>query len=121
MSNCLQVAREGEPFNKKPSLIQIFNDFPVYVKMGKGVNFDDLQIEFITRLTIDFQDLKNILNSLINTLLNYGQNSSFLQRGPKFIPELPNYDLLHFQRTGQILPRNTPDATPRRNSPLPTP
>ena len=80
---------------------------------------DDLDIEnileFITRLTIDFQaNIKDIPNNSINSLLNYDPNNSLLQRRPKFIPELLNYDPFLFQRTGQIIPRNTPGTTPRQ-------
>ena len=83
---------------------------------------DDLQmenvLEFITRLTIDFQDnLKNIPNNSINNLLNYDQNPSRLQRRPKFIPELPtttpltsNEPVKHYPA---ILPTRHRDATRR--------
>ena len=69
-------------------------------------------LEFISRLTTDFQaNLKNVPNDSINNLLNYDHSSSLLQRRPKFIPELLFYDPFHFQCTGQLIPRET--YTPR--------
>ena len=104
-------------YAKSPLLNQLINRVDIiilFIMINLSVNVSENILEFITRLTIDFQDnLKTIPNSSINTLLNYDIDSSLLQRRPKFIPELLNYNPFLRHRSGQTINLNSPDATPR--------